>query len=168
MDIAAKTEFIRTEIDPRLITMLTKSLHLSIVQQKFDAVDPLKSHVEQCMNWTRLALGRLFLEFLGMKQALGGKGAQGDDVTVTHLGGNWISQDRFSDSEWGCLTKFMKHSNKIIHLTNDPNRKYDVTAEVDRAIPIIAKAMIIFLYEPMKDHVEVPLSHEILKLIGYA
>ena len=138
------------DIRSRLIAMVSKKLDMEMMKKAI----PNEVHQERIrwtLNWSRLILGRLFLELLGMREVLHGKGPQKDDVSIRELGGIPIDPSMFTDAEWGCLVKFMTHADKLAHFAYVPGQP-DRTKEVDRAIPIIVKALKLCLYEKVKGH----------------
>ncbi len=158
-------QMIDEDIRSRLIAMVSKKLDMATLVQAIPDVAQ-QERIRWSLNWSRLVLGRLFLDFLGIRPVLHRrrgikpKTSHKDDVSVTDLQGKMA--DGLSDEDLDCLDSFMMHADKLVHFASHPDPPSEV--EIDRAIQIILKALNTCLYEETGRRF--PLSKETLAQVG--
>jgi len=158
-------EIIDKDIRSRLIAMVSKTLDMASLARAIPDEAP-QERIRWSLNWSRLVLGRLFLDLLGIRAQL--RERQGAvtrpmgraDVSVNDLGGEFVPD--FTEEEWECLDKFMTHADKVVHFAAHDNPPSE--QEIDRAILIIVQALRTSLYD--KSGRPFPLSKEAIDQLG--
>lgn len=160
-----KAVLIDNDIRSRLIAMVSKKLDVEVLRTSIpDAVH--QERIRWSLNWSRLVLGRLFLDFLGLRrelmkrQGVDPRPPRPDDLFVTDIGGT-IPND-LSDDELESLSLFISHADKLVHFAWHPSALAD--EQVDRAVGIIVKALRTHLYDRTKR--PFPLAQADLQQLG--
>lgn len=160
-----KIQMIDEDIRSRLIAMVSKKLDMETVARTITD-EASQERIRWSLNWSRIVMGRLFLDFLGIRAELNSnkkgkvKPPGKVDVSVTDLGGR--KEHGLTPAELDFLDSFMTHADKLVHFASHPDPPSE--QDIDRAITLILKALNACLYE--KTERPFPLSEDELNRIG--